>query len=150
MSKLAVALAVLLLDSVIPQTGANCSFTLSFVPSLGSDSPFLSGGRPSVSAGRAIHAPQKFVRAALCQAPPAISLKEGSETDAVDLPHSSTTWLFQNAILLSCAAKGIHHCMLIELWRSCAGARELTSYAPVPGPMHHKWHHHKKVHKACE
>ncbi|CAK0785576.1 hypothetical protein CVIRNUC_008786 [Coccomyxa viridis] len=24
------------------------------------------------------------------------------------------------------------------------GARELTSYAPVPGPMHHKWHPHKK------
>ena len=77
MSKLvlAVALAVLLLDSVIPQTGANCSFTLSFVPSLGSANPSLSGGRPSVSAGDAIHASQKSVRAALCQAPPAISLK---------------------------------------------------------------------------
>ena len=93
--------------------------------------------------------------AEICQSCPLSSTssdipQRGSETEAVDLQNSSTIWMFPNAMLLSCAAKGIHQGMLIELWLSCAGARELTSYAPVPGPMHHKWHHHKKVYKACE
>ena len=66
-------------------------------------------------------------------------------TETVDLPRSSLIRMFQDALLRSCAPQGVHHDLLSKLWRCCAGARELTSYAPVPGPMHHKWHHHKKV-----
>ena len=52
---LAMALALLLLASVIPQTGAHCFLTFFFVPPRGPAKLSLSGRRLSVSAGSAIH-----------------------------------------------------------------------------------------------
>ena len=63
---LAMALAALLLASVIPQTGAICFPTLFFVPSQGPANLSLSGIRLSISAGSAIHIQRASVRAALC------------------------------------------------------------------------------------
>ena len=52
---LAMALAVLLLDSLIPQAGANCPLMLFLVPPQGPASLSLFGERLSISTGSAIH-----------------------------------------------------------------------------------------------